>query len=555
MPVFDAIVIGGGINGLTVAAYLQKAGLSTVVLECRDEVGKHCDTNEVTIPGLRHNLHASAMITAYSPVVADLELYNFGFELIDVELTEFQPFLDGKAVFFHGWDPNITYKKFKRLSAKDAETYKRLVNAMSPQYLDFLETLMYRPATVENLEKIRRMAFKLPVPDNFFELTGHEFLNALFEDEHIKTAIAGISTQGNLHSWYTTVGAIGAFLITTRPVNPFLPCKGGSHLLPHALAKCIAHHGGLVLQGCPVERIVVKDGEAKGVTLSKYSLYPEKEIEARKVIVSNLTLKPTFIDLIGEEHLDPQLAGEIKAFDYNGTILFTAAYAAKEKPKWISQEWDADSARVWSFNYGAECLADIERMAESIERGEIPDPVVSIGQSFVYTVADPSQAPPGVESIQSWTDVPYELKDGGPEKWDEIKDEYLEKITERLSDYAPNFKRSIITSFAYSPLDVERRNPSAIHGTIEGGAYTPKQFYLSRPIKGFGAPRTPIKKLYLSNSIHPQATTNLAAGYNAACVVAEDLGIRHQPWWVNRPLVWWWERLKEKGHTPKFTVE
>jgi phytoene dehydrogenase-like protein len=312
----------------------------------------------------------------------------------------------------------------------------------------------------------------------------------------------------------------------------------------------------LILQGCPVKKIIVKDGEARGVVLADYALYPEKTIEAKKAVVSDLTLVPTFINLVGEEHLTPELAKAIKSFNYDGSILFTAAYATREKPRFVSQDWDPDSAKAWGFNYGAESLDDIKRMGESIERGEIPDPVVSVGWSGVYTLVDPSQAPPGVESVLTWTNVPYDLKSlGGPEKWDEIRDQYLEKVTERLNEYAPNFKASIIASFAQTPLDVERRNPSAVHGCIEGGALTPEQYYLNRPLPGFGAPRTPIKKLYICNSIHPQATTNLAAGYNAACVVAEDLGVRDQPWWRNRPLEWWLNSLREKGYTPRFTVE
>ncbi|NIM44349.1 MAG: hypothetical protein GTO54_01745, partial [Nitrososphaeria archaeon] len=88
----------------------------------------------------------------------------------------------------------------------------------------------------------------------------------------------------------------------------------------------------------------------------------------------DVTLVPTFIDLVGEEHLSPELAKAIKAFDYDGTILFSAAYATNEKPRWVSQDWDSDSAKGWFYNYGAESLNDMQRMADSLARGEIPDP-------------------------------------------------------------------------------------------------------------------------------------------------------------------------------------
>src|SRR5260370_42668146 len=119
-----------------------------------------------------------------------------------------------------------------------------------------------------------------------------------------------------------------------------------------------------------------------------------------------------------------------------------------------------------------------------------------------------------------------------------MRDDVVEVISERIDEYAPGIKKSIVSSVAYSPLEIFRRNPSAIEANFCGGNLKLGQLYLDRPFPGCGAPRTPIKNLYISNSIWPQSDSHLPTGYIAACVVAQDLGVRDQPWWTHKPLGW-----------------
>ena len=132
-----------------------------------------------------------------------------------------------------------------------------------------------------------------------------------------------------------------------------------------------------------------------------------------------------------------------------------------------------------------------------------------------------------------------------------------ESVTDRIDQYANGFRQSVVEAMPYSPLDIFRRNPSAIEANFAGGNPKVGQFYLDRPFKGCGAPRTPIKKLYISNSLWPWSATHLSTGYIAACVVAEDLGVRKQPWWNHKPLGWFrkWVK-KQSGHewSPFITV-
>ena len=112
--------------------------------------------------------------------------------------------------------------------------------------------------------------------------------------------------------------------------------KGGSHMLPHALFRCLLDNGGEVLQSCEVEKIIIENGEAKGVMLAENAAHSQKKILARQAVVSNLSAVPTFLQLVGEEHLNSYVGKYLKMFfNYEeAAVLFGAHYALNEVPKW-----------------------------------------------------------------------------------------------------------------------------------------------------------------------------------------------------------------------------
>jgi phytoene dehydrogenase-like protein len=317
------------------------------------------------------------------------------------------------------------------------------------------------------------------------------------------------------------------------------------------------HYGGKIFQNCPVEKIIIKDGEAKGVQLSKNASYPEKTLTAKKAVISNLSPVPTFLHLVGEDHLDRSVARVIKSYDYEWGVLFTAGYLSKEPPHWVGSDFDPELTKAWHFNIGVETLGDVQKCFTQLAHGRIPEPLTFLGANFIFSMHDPHAAPPGLHSVQLWADVPYNIRhDGGPEKWDDLKWGVLEKCTDRLEQYAPGFRKNIVDRFAYSPVDIERRNPSAIKGVWSGGILAPGQFYFDRPFLGCNAPRTPIKKLYLSNGVWPHSFSWLGAGTNAATVVMEDLGKKKPGWWSHKPLEWFGGWTKNRGIkvNPKVTI-
>jgi phytoene dehydrogenase-like protein len=402
---------------------------------------------------------------------------------------------------------------------------------------------------------MRRLGFEMQL-EEFVRMNGFQVLDVLFESEYIKTMLASLSWIGAFPPIHRMVGTAGCALLSvlTGPIFPVHQVKGGSHMLTHSLVKCATSHGAKILTSCPVEKIMVKNSESYGVILSKDAIYPEEKISAKKV-VSDITVVPTFIELVGEENLDPETATKIKRFYYDEQVLFGVHYALKEPPIWTSSDFDVGIQRCFMGYFGGETQEEMEGLAISLLNGRIHEKVIA--NWFVPTLADPSQAPPDHHTAFVWFDVPPsplrwgQRKLKGFEEWDNIKDELADAVTDTFEKYAPGFKRNVLDRIVYTPLDISRNNPSAVRGNWVGGSMVPDQFFTSRPLPGVivkGGSRTFIKNLYLSNSIHPMGASWLASGYITACEVAEDLGIRDKPWWSSKAVNWYIDNL---GRIPK----
>jgi len=533
---YDFVVIGGGINGLTVAAYLQKAGLEVAVFERRDEVGTHCATEEVGMPGVKYNLHACGLATLVSPAYTELELERFGLEMLTAsEWGYFHPFLDGTAILFHQYNANAQYDAWKEINAHDAEVFRKLSRYFGPYWIELIDKFFYEIPSMETQQLLMEIISKCPgVPSGWENMTGVELADLMFEDERIKTALLTQSGVIDMQAWYKLIGAIGTLLMSFNMVVPWnYTARGGSHAIPHALARCFMHHGGKLFQGCPVEKIIMENGEAKGVVLSKYAVYPEAEIRVRRAVISNLTPVPTFIDLVGEDKLSPEVVTAVKGYDYDQGVV-TVYYVFSEFPEWIQAAAFPEINKTYTFNVGIENPQDIVRLSEDYEYGRLPDPPICAGGCFHgFAVADPTQAPPGLFPILLWALTTADPKEhGGFENWDELREGYGDKIDNMFAQHVTNFERAKISRIVTTPLDIYRRNASAILGAWGGGPITPTQFFLNRPFVGCGAPRTPIPGLYISQSLGatPGGTT-LNTGLTAARVVAQDFGVRDQDWW------------------------
>lgn len=552
-----SIVVGGGINGLAAACYLGKLGLKVLVIEARAECGAHCNTEEVTLSGFLHNLHATWMITALSPAMEDLELEKYGLEILMTDYVFGKAFLDGKCALI-GVNPQDTIQNWMKLSPKDAEFIIKVSEVLIEKWNEILEwvhTFLFTAPSHKRLEEImtflRDISKKLDIniePREILNMNGFQSLDIFFDSEHVKTTLAAFSWIGALPPIYRRIGSAGCIGIAALagPVFPVHQVKGGSHSLTHALIRCAKSHGVKIIQNSPVQEILVDRGKgAWGVRLSENSIFPGEIITAKKII-SNLTLTYTF-SLIDKEKIPPEILSKILNFCYDEQVIFSVHYALKEPPVFKGSDFDPGIQRCFMGYFGGENTDEMKFFNAELISGSIPKNLMA--NWFVPTLADPSQAPDNCHTAFVWLDVPpvpsrYLGERIKPDFtiWDSIKHDLAQKLTDLFELYAPGIKKNILETFVYSPLDIWRNNRSAIKGNWNGGAILPDQFFTNRPLPGIitkGASRTFLKNLYLSNSIHPYGATWLASGYIAADEVREDFEITRPSWWKSKAVNWY----------------
>ncbi|MBI3678045.1 MAG: NAD(P)/FAD-dependent oxidoreductase [Proteobacteria bacterium] len=562
---YDVIIVGGGINGLAAGAYLQKAGLKTAIFERRDESGTFCSTEEVLSPGVKLNMHASLLMPHYGPAYVDLELERFGLEPLappDSKYAYFYPFLDGNAVLFSRRDARETYEAWKRISPKDAETYRRIANFFGPTVPLMAHQGYITPPSDESfLEFLEAQGHgNVPVlPKDWMWMTGFEFVDALFENEQIKLAVlsyAGTSGLDVISSRLSGPLVVLNFL-TIFTADGGYTARGGSHDLVHALVRCFVHHGGRIFYNCPVEKVIVEGGEAKGVVLASRATFADAAFTATKAVISDVSAKPTFFKLIGEEHLPLQARVALKRFDYRGSSLFTNYYVMSEKPDFACARKFPETNNTYVYNFGAETMADAERLVSSVMlRDQPPDPPVVWGAAFNYCIADRTQAPPGQYTILTWANVPYELNTlGGPAQWDELRETYADKVEDVLVRYLPNLKSAKIARYVNTPHDYVRRNPHCGGNMHPSGSFTESQMWSWKPFAGCNEPHTPIERFYICQSTGTTNYTNLGAGTVAANVIFADLKREKPDWWKAMAFDGAKTLLAREGVTQRFTVD
>jgi len=558
MKDYDVVVIGGGINGLTSAAYLAKAGLSVGVFEARGQCGAHCDTIELGQPGFLHNTHAVWLVPAMSPAMADLELERFGLDLRGTDVLFAKPFLDGTNTV-QALEPTATQDSVARHSERDAATLSK-IRAYSMEHggeaLALNQQAIFAAPTADLADRVAAfndgLLRSLDVPlsgDDVNRMTGFELLEVLFESEAVRTVPGAL---GEFTGQWPLNRRVGPQVLSLTGMMPMAvhTAKGGSHALTHSLVKCLVAHGGDIWTTCPVDKILVEDGRASGIRLSADALLPGEEVRAR-VVLSNLTLAPTFLQLLGEDAIGADWARRIKYFNYDDPQLLGICYALKGDPEFASAAYDPAIQRSWVGYFGGETLDAIRDAQGALMSAVIPEQ--TMGGWFNPTRADPSQAPPGCHTVMTWMSVPPRPRRWGSQRlggWGAWRDGLGEAIADAMTDcyeeYAPGFKDLILERHVNTPMDQENSNPSAVRGNMIGGSAIPEQSGQNRPLPGVvlnGASRSFFPGLYLSNSIHPYGATHLATGYIAACELAEDLGCRDAEWWRANPYEWFFANL------------
>ena len=518
---WDAIIVGGGHNGLTCAAYLARAGRKVLVLEKRHVLGGAAVSDQV-FDGFTFSV-CSYVVSLLRPwIIRDLELARFGLDLIPLDCS-FLPLPNGDSLARWG-DGERTRREIARFSTKDAEVYPEFGQAMS-RLSRFVKGIIDRdapdpaslmPKRLAQLAGLGRDFKQLPLEAQvqkfkLFTMSAVDFLDEWFESDVLKAPMS-------------VSGIIGTFLSVSSPGTAYVLlhhymgeidgsyrawgfARGGTGAVSNAIAESARHFGAEIRTETGIERILVRDGEARGVVLENGD-----EIYARTVI-SGVDPHRTFIRMVGEEHLEPEFARQIRRYKLRGSSG-KVNLALDRVPEFSCRPGDGphlrgDIAIAPSIEY-------LERAYDEAKYGDFSQrPYLNV---VIPTLVDPSLAPPGKHILSAFVQyAPYKIKEGAAH-WPERREAFGDAVIDTLAEYIPGLRDIILHKQVLTPWDLEQ-DFGLTEGNIFHGELSLEQLAFLRPAPGWAHYRTPLDKLWMcASGTHPGG--GIMGGPGALCAQA-----------------------------------
>jgi phytoene dehydrogenase-like protein len=525
----DAVIVGGGHNGLVCAAYLAAAGLKVTVLERRAVVGGAAVTEEFH-PGFRNSVAAYTVSLLNPKIIRDLELPRHGLRIVERKLANFLP-LDETTYLKVG--AGQTAQEVAKFSTRDAarlpaygerldviaDVLRDLVLQTPPNVTagGWFEAL---PELLRGARQAKRVA-KLDLPmrrellDLFVKSAG-DYLDSWFESAPIKAAYGFDGVVGNYASPYAGGSAYVLLHHVFGEVNgkkgAWGHAIGGMGAITQAMAKAAAERGVEIRVATPVREVLVEGGRAVGVITEK-----GEAVRARSV-VSNLNPKLLYGSLIDASVL-PQDFRERIAHWRCGSGTFRMNVALSELPDFKALPGRAAADHHTAGIIMAPSLAYMDQAyLDAKAGGWSKRPIVEM---LIPSTLDASLAPKGqhVASLFCQHVAPILPNDAS---WDAHREEVADVMIDLVNTHAPNFKAAVLGRQIMSPLDLERTF-GLIGGDIFHGALSLDQLFSARPMLGHGDYRGPLRGLYMCGSgTHPGGGVTGAPGHNAAREIIAD---------------------------------
>ncbi|MCY7355445.1 MAG: NAD(P)/FAD-dependent oxidoreductase [Lysobacter sp.] len=533
-PHSDAIVIGGGHNGLVCAAYLASAGLKVRVLERRGILGGAAVTEEF-YPGFR-NSTASYTVSLLNPqVIRDLRLHEHGLRIAERPYANFLPLPDGRAFRLGG---EHTQAEVAKWSQRDAERLPEYY-AMLDRIVVVLRELMTRtPPNVSDrfvladwlssLHAAKQMKHldmrgRCDLLDLFTKSAG-ELLDSWFESAPLKAVLGWDSVVGNFASPYTPGSAYVLLHHVFGEVNGksgvWGHAIGGMGAITDAITRECEARGVMMETNVAVERVLVertggKQGKAVGVVLAD-----GRELHAG-CVVSNIHPKLLYQRLIAPAHLDVDTSERIGRYR-SGSGTFRMNVALSELPDFTAapgtqlQPHHQSGILIGpSLQYFEQAYFDAK--SKEHNAGWSRAPIVEV---VISSTLDDTLAPAGQHVASLFCQHVHPDVEGG---WDAHRDTVANLMIDTVDTYAPNFRHSVLGYKALSPLDLEREY-GLVGGDIFHGSLGLDQLFSARPLLGQGNYRGALGNLYLCGSgTHPGGGVTGLPGRNAAREILKDL--------------------------------
>ncbi len=523
---YDAVIIGGGHNGLVSAAYLARAGLKTVVLEKRDVLGGAAVTEEI-FPGFRFSV-ASYVVSLLRPeIIRELELPKHGLDILPLDGT-FTPLQDD--YLWRVNDHGRTIRELRRWSLSDAEAYEEYGQLMVEMAKFIKPILSLVPPDMSGLD-----------PRHFSPLTGllRAFQQLPEKQQAVFVQLMTMSATDFLRQWFETdpliatmsaSGIIGTYQGVQSPGTAYVLLhhymgeidgafrawgipRGGTGGVSNAIGSSARALGAEIRMEAPVANIIVRDGRAVGVALES-----GEEIRA-KAVLSSVDSRLTFLGLIEPGTLDPEFEKEVGRFKFRGSSG-KVNLAVDRLPEFTCLPGEGDHLRgAISFSASVD---DMERAYDDAKYGHWSRrPYMDM---IIPTLVDPTMAPPGKHVISCFVQyAPYRL-DPSLGTWDDNREAFGDAVIDRIAEVAPNIRDIILHRQVLTPLDIERRF-GLTEGNIFQGELSLEQLFFNRPVPGYARFRTPVRDLWLCGSAtHPGGGIMGANGRIAAMEVLKAFG-------------------------------
>ena len=517
---YDAVIIGGGHNGLVCSFYLAKAGLKVKVLERRNIVGGAAVTEEFH-PGFR-NSTASYTVSLLNPeVIKDMRLKENGLEIVKRPISNFLP-VDDNNFLKVGGSIEKTQMQFRKFSNHDAEIlpeyYRRIENVadvlrdlttktplnLKGGYINIAKTIFDLAPIARKTNELQEDLF------NLFTKSAKDFLDSWFENDHIKACFGFDSIVGN----YASPETPGSAYVLLHHV--FGEVDGEKGAWGHALGgmgsitkimKTVCEENGVdISTKTSVSRVLIENNKATGVKIDDGSV-----IHSDKV-VSNLNPKLLFSKLVNEEDVDKEYLRKILNYKC-GSGTFRMNVALSELPdfnclsgKDVCEHHKSGIVIAPSLTYMDKAFTDAKQYGWS------KNPIVEM---LIPSTVDSSLAPKGkhVASLFCQQFAPT-LPDN--RSWHDEKDNAANTIIETVNRFAPNFKDSILGMSILSPLDLEEKL-GLVGGDIMHGVMSLDQMWAARPVFNYGDYKTPVKDLFICGSgTHPGGGVTGLPGKNSS---------------------------------------
>ncbi|MGO8798387.1 MAG: phytoene desaturase family protein [Roseiarcus sp.] len=520
---YDAIIIGGGHNGLTCGAYLARAGLKTLVLERRPVVGGAAVTEEVT-PGFKFSVFSYLMSLLHPKVIADLELAKYGYQVLPA--TDMFGLLPDNDYIVFADDIAKTQASFARFSAKDAAIYPEFDRYLMDSVKIMRKLLLETPPdpscrdwrsfkeTAKFLWKYRRVGGKLFRLVDLLTMSADDYLSEWFERSEIKAVLAyycGIGTFVGPKSPGSAYVVMHHLMGEHAGAGGWGFVRGGMGSITQAIARSGQEKGLVVKTACEVASIETANGRATGVTLADGTRY-----EAG-VVASNVSAKLTFLKFLDKSTLPADFVRDVEAYR-TFSSAFKINIACEALPRYTAFDAQACGFAYPTYAHIGPTIEYLERAYDDAKYGDMSrEPFITpVTPSFV----DDTIAPPGKHVVHLFGGhAPYKLKEGD---WSARKDELVRNVMRVMDEHAPGFSSGVIDMQVLTPPDIEAKIGSP-HGHIFHGELQIDQLFWARPAPHWADYRTPIKGLYqCGSSAHPGGGVGGVVGHNAAREILRD---------------------------------